>query len=254
MDAATMSTKELKDVVKRAGLEAKLVGISEKSDLVALAKEAVALVESGQRAPPEPAHEHAPRVRKIAPGASEVRLGDWDCRVVAPAAGEPKRAVVILHGFGATSGDFAPLARSLHDPLPKDILWVFPQAAEDPTLGASAWWKISVPEWISAQGNESRVAKLIRKRHDGLDACREQGKKLLRDIEEHTGIAAGDVHLAGFSQGAMTAMDLALHIPDAPGSVAMFSGSPIVVDEWAECLKKKQNLKIFVSHGKNDPV
>lgn len=52
----------------------------------------------------------------------------------------------------------------------------------------------------------------------------------------------------------MTAMDLALHLDDQVGAVAMLSGAPIVVEQWASKLPKHQGLKVFISHGRNDQV
>lgn len=63
------------------------------------------------------------------------------------------------------------------------------------------------------------------------------------------------VVLAGFSQGAMTAMDLALAVEGTVAGVAMLSGTPIVIEEWAKELgERPKGLPVFVSHGQNDPV
>eukprot|EP01061_Rhynchopus_euleeides_P004778 TRINITY_DN13998_c0_g1_i1.p1 TRINITY_DN13998_c0_g1~~TRINITY_DN13998_c0_g1_i1.p1 ORF type:complete len:294 (+),score=96.70 TRINITY_DN13998_c0_g1_i1:501-1382(+) len=234
-----MSVRELKQVIERSGLSH--VGLTEKHELVALAQKAAA------QGPPPPA--------PLSAGRSKRTFAGWECEVISPSA-TPKDVIVVLHGFGATCDDFIPFADHFSSVIP-DAAWVFPQAAVDPALGASAWWQIDVQEWVMSVmlKNEQAIAQLIRKEHTGLSECRERGIKLVNEIVALTGLPMGSIHLGGFSQGAMTAVDIGLSLPTPPGSLTMISGAPIVVDQWGEKLAQAPGKhKVFVSHGKNDPV
>eukprot|EP01060_Flectonema_neradi_P040159 TRINITY_DN905_c5_g1_i1.p1 TRINITY_DN905_c5_g1~~TRINITY_DN905_c5_g1_i1.p1 ORF type:complete len:305 (+),score=59.39 TRINITY_DN905_c5_g1_i1:39-917(+) len=242
--AEKMTTSEMKELIKSAGMGSKLVGICEKEQLIQLANEAL------KKGP-------APK-GSLPPGSHQKKLSCWDCEIIMPKE-TPRNCIVIMHGFGATNSDFIPFARAFEEHLPRDTMWVFPQANPDPELGATAWWKINVPEWMSAvyaakTGGTDTLASLIRKEHAGLPAARESGVKLVNDIMSQFGIANDKIHLSGFSQGAMTAMDIALSLPSPCGSVALFSGAPIVVEQWSEKLQSKKGMKVLVSHGESDPV
>jgi len=89
----------------------------------------------------------------------------------------------------------------------------------------------------------------------GLDEARTNLKQLVKECCNMYSIPLDRVVLAGFSQGAMTAMDLALAVEGAVAGVAMLSGTPIVIEEWTKELgKRPRGLPVFVSHGQNDPV
>eukprot|EP01063_Lacrimia_lanifica_P007544 TRINITY_DN14830_c0_g1_i1.p2 TRINITY_DN14830_c0_g1~~TRINITY_DN14830_c0_g1_i1.p2 ORF type:complete len:265 (+),score=89.63 TRINITY_DN14830_c0_g1_i1:56-796(+) len=190
-------------------------------------------------------------------GSSKHKLGDWQCHVER-FSDEVKHCIVIMHGFGASNSDFIPFAQMMKSTLGQDVLWVFPQANEEP----AAWWSIDVGEWLMANmqmrmGKSDALAPLIRKEFEGIPSCRNSGEQLVGAILAACPSLTHDrIHLAGFSQGAMTAMDLALHLPTTVGSVAMFSGAPIMVDKWAERLQgpHAQKMKVFISHGRMDEV
>ena len=238
-----MTTSEMKAAIKAAGMGDQLAGIYEKEQLVQLANEAL---------------KKGVVPTSLPPGHHQKKMSCWDCQIIVPSK-TPRNAIITMHGFGATNSDFIPFASTFEGVLPEDTLWVFPQANTDRELGASAWWKIDVPEWIQAvfaakSGGSDVLAALIRKEHDGLPAARENGIKLVNEVMSKFNIPISNIHLSGFSQGAMTAMDVALSLPSPCGSVVMLSGAPIVVEQWSAKLKDKKGLKVLVSHGESDPV
>ena len=241
MDVTGLSIKELKLLISKAGLSA--VGVTEKHELVALAKEAASLGATLAEPAPGP----------IPCGRSKQKFGGWDCEVIAP-SGAVKDAIIMMHGFGATNDDFIPFAQHYAGHLP-NVLWVFPQAEVDPSLGATAWWKINVMEWMMSMNSDEGISKLIRKEPEGLTQCRDRGVAMVQEVCKAANIPLERVHLSGFSQGGITSVDVALSLPSPPGSVAMISGAVIVVDRWAEMIAKHHGKhKIFVSHGEQDPV
>ena len=75
-------------------------------------------------------------------------------------------------------------------------------------------------------------------------------------ISTTAGVDHHEVFLGGFSQGAMTAMDVAMNLPAGKtcAGVLSISGAPIVVEEWAQLAPTHKGLKVLVSHGKSDMV
>ena len=79
---------------------------------------------------------------------------------------------------------------------------------------------------------------------------------LVDEVKASTGVGYDKIVLGGFSQGAMSAMDLALSMPAGKrvAGVTMVSGAPIVIEQWTERLKEHKGLKVFISHGTQDMV
>mmetsp|Transcript_19222 Transcript_19222/g.31544 ORF Transcript_19222/g.31544 Transcript_19222/m.31544 type:complete len:287 (-) Transcript_19222:21-881(-) len=231
------SIKELKSIISGAGMS--FEGCFEKSELVVLANEAA---------------------EKMARDGGEkkdgkMKFGKYEC-IVRGMGGKCDGIVIILHGFGATSQDFVPLSDVISSSLPdKRLVYVFPQAHIG-KLGSSAWWDIDVMRWQTAMSSgEAGIAGLIREKPDGLDACRDSLKELVDQVIAKIPGENVPIVLGGFSQGAMTAMDAALHLPEEHNvkSVMMLSGGPIVVEEWGAKLRTKgKDIQVFISHGQSD--
>ncbi len=240
MDA--MSIKQLRQVIVAAGL--KHDDCIEKSDLKQRAKEALQITGSKNAAQPP----------KEASAATETRmLGGYECFVSNLDPENIDTVVIILHGFGATNNDFIPLSKMFAKP---NIGFVFPQARAGGAMGATQWWTIDVMKWMGAmQSGEQGIAKLIRDKPPGLDECRAAMTQLLQQVREPFK-SPPKIILGGFSQGAMTAMDIALSHDDIHHIMA-FSGAPIVVEEWSQKLlqdNRGSKIKMLLSHGQSDPV
>ncbi len=180
---------------------------------------------------------------------------------------KPDVVVVVLHGFGASSSDFVPLCASVAGALRgRKAVFAFPQAPPSPmAMGAAAWWQIDVMKWMGAmQAGEAGIARLIRDKPPGLEEARRKLAKMLDELCELVpGGRETALVLGGFSQGGMTALDLALHLDSLlPPSralrcdhVMVLSSAPIVVDEWAERLKTRgAKMQVLVTHGHGDMV
>jgi pimeloyl-ACP methyl ester carboxylesterase len=134
------------------------------------------------------------------------------------------------------------------------IIYVIPQAPD------RSWWTLDLMLWgmsfISGQISEGP----LRSRPRDLPAARSRGLALveaIRDFDSSARVPLSKMVIAGFSQGAMTAVDLALQLPpDTPcGGVVAFSGSPIVIDEWKAALAKmERKFPALITHGLHDPV
>lgn len=262
LDPTSMSVSKLKKVITEGGLSYK--GLVEKSEFIALAKEALVKLAAGGAVPSSGAASGGGGSAGAAPATQTITLSGYSCTVVDTGpAGQPfDLAVVILHGFGATSADFTPLAPMFAEApayAGKRVRWVLPQAPSG-AMGVPAWWDINVQEWmgISMGGaSEQVIARLIRQEHNGLPAARNNLVKLVDEVVTMTdGVTHSKLVLGGFSQGAMTAVDVALSQPAERrvAGILSMSGAPIVVEQWAKKGPTHKGLKVLMTHGRSDNV
>jgi len=283
----TMSVKELKEVISSAGLS--MAGCVEKSDLRAKATEALNVLDIKSRLDNSNQNNKKEMNTSSKPTNStqiqttDLHLG-YDCKVLSKSeeARPCDGLVIILHGFGATNSDFVPLVetalqnKDVFGRSDRNVKFILPQAQKGGMFGMPQWWHIDVMKWLTS-ASQGQHSTIVREEPPGLRDCR---AKLLNCIEqacELFEVPLSKVLLCGFSQGAMTAMDLAIHaieskllkngvdsIKDTIAGVCMFSGAPIVIDQWAEVLKKlaehdqisqdQYKLNVLVTHGHADPV
>jgi len=245
------SIRELKSLIINAGLS--LDGCVERQDLEARAIEAEAILNSFEDASSSGIDGVSRRT---------MQLSAYECVLVGhhEHANELDAVVVMLHGFSASAEDFVPLSESIMSNIPeKKFMFVLVQANPLPdAFNACGWWVIDLMRWLGAmQQGEAGVATLIRERPPGLAECRENMKDLTSEIHARFNGGSCKFVLSGFSQGAMTAMDTALHIGTEKkvDGVMMFSGAPIVVNEWHEQIDKIRNYpKVLITHGRMDTV
>lgn len=126
----------------------------------------------------------------------------------------PRQLVVLLHGYGADGNDLISLGRYWQDLLP-DALFASPNApdpcAENP-LGYQ-WFPLDLDRTVSRVTGAPRARKVI------ID--------FLIDLWAQTGLSARNTLLAGFSQGAMMALNVGLSLDEAPMGIVSFSGALI---------------------------
>jgi len=262
-----MGLKDLKAFIGKAGLST--VDCIDKDDLRARAKEAAArLASSAGSASSTPAAAASGGAGTTLDNKS---MGSYPCIIKGPAdllaadaaAAPADMLVVMLHGLGASNTDLADVLPVFAQSEPElgraRIVQVFPQAPMSP-IGA-AWWQIDVMSFMQAQmtGNMELLGQLIRKKPDGLDACRANFATLLEEARLLAGggttpLPAAKVLLAGFSLGSITALDTALQCAPAQhvAGVLFMHGAPICVDEWAERLKHHPGLRVYMTAGQAD--
>lgn len=178
-----------------------------------------------------------------------------------------------MHGLGATNNDFLPLAsqiKSFPQLTDKNVLCVFPQAPS--TNGANSWWDISslISSFATAvmTKNVDVLAKPLRAEPGGLIKNRTKLISLLDDIiDEHNlskeGLLQLPLTIGGFSQGAMTALDVSLNLPARliyknTINILIMSGAPIMIDNCysqIELLTKgNKKINVLATHGNADVV
>ena len=247
-----LSVKELKQLITGAGLSH--ADCITKEELRERARDAV-------NAKPPKTHVENTRETKVIAGYHCTLHGHPDVIAQRQAA---DFAVVVLHGLGASGSDFADLPNFFKQDQrlqSKRIIYVFPQAPPQ-MMGMPAWWQIDVMKFLTIHNMApDDLAKLIREEPPGLSATRESLTQLLQEARQLASgggplLSSKKVLLGGFSQGAMTALDLALHqsAEETLAGVAFLSGAPIVVEQWAKRFEHHKKLPIFMSHGVADPT
>jgi len=187
--------------------------------------------------------------------ATRTELGGLDAHV----AGPPDAAVVavLLHGFGASGDDLVPLADELSRGArgAPPIRYVFPEAPLEIGGGygdARAWWMLDL---LRLEEELRRGVPLDRRAEvpEGLPAARVHVLRLLDQLEARAG-APVRIILGGFSQGAMLALDAALHRDRPPAGLILMSGSLINEAEWRPRLASLRGVPVLQSHGRADPL
>lgn len=153
--------------------------------------------------------------------------------------------VVLLHGFGAAGDDLVSLARALRQPRTR---YVVPAGLLEAPGGAGgrAWWKLKkIPPAYDEQ-QELEVPS------DALAQARAAVLGVVSTIRER--YAPKSLFIAGFSQGAMLALDVAAQKSAGVDRVAALSGALPQATSKLLSKKRSQRPLAFVSHGRRDRI
>jgi phospholipase/carboxylesterase len=154
-------------------------------------------------------------------------------------------AVVLLHGYGAQGDDLLSLARSLQRPRTRFVL---PAAPLSLPGGGRAWWDIEAsdrPRYVTDQAGEPPSAL-----NPQLEAARRGVQAVLARTVQLYGPER--LFIAGFSQGAMLSLDVALAGSPPVERVAVLSGA-LLTDALALLdTPRDKRPAVFISHGHED--
>jgi phospholipase/carboxylesterase len=91
--------------------------------------------------------------------------------------------------------------------------------------------------------------------HDTFHAARRALAELHDRLWEDGGIDPGRTVLGGFSMGAVMSYAMALSgdRPPVAGALA-FSGFVPTVEDWRPSLEDRRSTRVFIAHGRADPV
>jgi phospholipase/carboxylesterase len=156
-----------------------------------------------------------------------------------PAAGDPAGLVILHHGRGADEQDLLGLAdvldpqRRLHVITPRGPLAL-------PFCSGYHWY--TVPR----VGYPDRAT---------FDAAYRELAAFHDETWERTGIAPEQTVLGGFSMGSVMSYALGLGGDrPAPAGILAFSGFIPTVQGWRPDLESREQLPVFITHGRRDPI
>jgi phospholipase/carboxylesterase len=156
-----------------------------------------------------------------------------------PSDGEPEGLLVLHHGRGADENDLVPLGdvldpeHRLHVVTPRGPLRL-------PGWPGYHWYvvpRVGFPDRETFQAAYRALAAF----HDTL--------------AERTGVGVERTVLGGFSMGSVMSYSLGLGADrPAPAGILAFSGFVPVVDGWEPDLDAKHGVRVFIAHGRSDPI
>ena len=155
--------------------------------------------------------------------------------------------VVLLHGWRARGDDLVGLAQQLAQPKSRFLVAAAPLAEPG---GGRAWWRLEPSERPAHAGSDQLPPNYQFNRQ--VAAARQLVQALLRDAMQR--YAPDAIAIAGFSQGAMLALDVALAADPPVQRVAVLSGVLLADSLPALQLRRAAPAAVFVSHGRQDPV
>jgi phospholipase/carboxylesterase len=165
-------------------------------------------------------------------------------------AADAATTCVMLHGFGAPGDDLVAIAAALDAP----VRFVFPEAPLE--LGglygdARAWWLLDLAR---LEAELSRGAARDRRDEipDGLVEARARLMRFLDQLQARFAVPPDRLVLGGFSQGAMLALDVALHRGTPPAGLILMSGTLVAESIWSPRMASLTGVPVMLSHGRQD--
>ena len=156
-----------------------------------------------------------------------------------PAGGDPAGLLVLHHGRGADEHDLLSLAdvldpeRRLHVATPRAPLQL-------PGWPGNHWYVVPRVGYPDPDTWRAAYAKLAGF-HD--------------ELWERTGTTPEQTVFGGFSMGSVMSYSLGLGADrPAPAGILAFSGFVPIVEGWQPDLASRQDTRVFIAHGRRDPV
>ena len=173
-------------------------------------------------------------------------LRDAYPQVVWVEPGVPARAaVLLLHGLDMTPGQLAPIVRSLKLPA----LVALPSGPVERAGGHRAWWPVD--DAVRAARLQAGPADLHDTHPPGREFARDAVHAAARALRERT--PGLPLVVAGFSQGAMLALDCVFQEPPlAVDALALWSASRLAFSEWRPALHRLRGVRVDLLHGRAD--
>ncbi|WP_341829247.1 alpha/beta hydrolase [Thiomicrorhabdus marina] len=156
--------------------------------------------------------------------------------------GEVKKVVIWLHGLGADGHDFEEVVPHLGLPPEHGVRFIFPHAPINPVtinggMQMHSWYDIRSEDFMNDVD------------HAGIETSCQQIFELI-ETQIKFGIGAENIILAGFSQGGLIALNVALNGPyDLAGAMALSTYCPM-----ADRFELHRDTPVLMMHGEHDPV
>jgi phospholipase/carboxylesterase len=163
-----------------------------------------------------------------------------------PDNGEPELLFLLLHGVGGTARSMAPLAQRLAREYPHAAVLCLdgPQPFEAQAAGAVlAGEAAEARQWFSIRGISDA------ERRQRVDAALPAFIANVRALQQRFAIEWERTALAGFSQGAIMALEAVQAEPRLAGRVLAFSGRHVDAPTHAP-----QDTSVHLFHGRDDAV
>lgn len=154
-----------------------------------------------------------------------------------------RASIIWLHGLGADGHDFAPIAEALNIPESMGVRFILPHAPRRPVtinggMVMRAWYDIAYTD-IGRTPDLEGIADSLREVSAFIQA------------EKGAGISPQRILIAGFSQGAVLAIEAISQFQDAIGGAIALSG---YLARSSGLPMGRGSQRIFLAHGTEDPI
>jgi len=157
----------------------------------------------------------------------------------------PRAALLLLHGLDMAPSQLAPVVRSLRLPA----LVALPAGPVERLGGLRAWWPVD--DDARAARLRAGPADLHDSHPPGRAPALDAVHAVARELRART--PGLPLIVAGFSQGAMLALDCALQSPPlALDALALWSASRLAFGEWVPGLHRLRGVRAELVHGRAD--
>lgn len=174
---------------------------------------------------------------------------------------QPRLAVVLCHGFGASPGDLVPIGAEMLQESPNlaaQARFYFPGGPLDLSpyglFGGAAWWMVDLEAIQRAQREGKFRDRMRNERPEGMEEARGALLQLVKEVQAETGLGLDRIVLGGFSQGSMLTVDVALHLPGNVAALVAWSGTLLNEEEWRRLGPAHAGLRVIQAHGRQDPL
>lgn len=172
---------------------------------------------------------------------------------------EQPRIVIMLHGYGRPRESLLLLAEREADRY--GTIFIFPEAPVAVDWHRRAWWRpqmsavaVGLDPWPSIENPNRQPGAQTVMPDDDVVAARQLVTALIAEVRARFDADNDELLLAGFSQGATLALDVALHLEERLGGLVFLSGKPLDPDYAADMLPRLRGLPVLVAHGRDDQV
>jgi len=177
------------------------------------------------------------------------RISNFD---VITKSGSTSKAVVVLHGYGASFQDLAPLYQYL-DPK-GEFNWYFVDGPLSVDIGmgmmGKAWFPIDMMGLQTALATGTFEKVFADHSPEGLDEITDKIISLLKELTtKHE-----EVILGGFSQGSMVSSSVTMKEESLVKKLFLLSSTIYDEKRFETDVNKLKNIPTFQSHGNSDPV
>ena len=162
-----------------------------------------------------------------------------------PSQQQVDKAVIWLHGLGASGHDFEPVVPQLGLSRDMAVRFIFPHA---PNIPVTINGGMVMPAWydILEMSLERKVDTAQ------IERSAQQIRDLIQREIEH-GVAPHNIVIAGFSQGGAVAYHVALSYPQRLAGLMTLS-TYLATNDSLKYSDINKDIPILIEHGTQDPV
>lgn len=184
-------------------------------------------------------------------------LNVWIAGEREPEGERNPRIVIMLHGFAKPRDSLLIMAEK--ESAKFGTVFIFPEAPVSVDWRRRAWWTPrytnygSTPPPPEAGLRPAAKVKFIVPDREVV-AARQKVLNLIQEVVDRFEVSRHEILLAGFSQGASLALDVALHSPEPLGALAFLSGKALYLEDPVEAFAALRETHVLISHGRTDPL